>query len=216
MQFEKINNKGQAQLFNSKPLESLTKCNPWAIFILYLPIIAFLPIYTFKYEFFSAGRVVSLFVAGTFFWTFTEYILHRFAFHHDAISSWVRKLIYLFHGNHHEYPRDKERLLMPVVPSLFISSLFLFVFYLFVNCIPGIFVMSLRTSYENRRVDSNASIRLRQPPIKKRVSLPPFLCYCWFTINQRPFLKPFAPFTTSATCNKHWFIGNMVMQNIFF
>ena len=130
MQFEKINNKGQAQLFNSKPLESLTKCNPWAIFILYLPIIAFLPIYTFIYEFFSAGRVVTLFVAGIFFWTFTEYILHRFAFHHDAISSWVRKLIYLFHGNHHEYPRDKERLLMPVVPSLLISSLFLFVFYL--------------------------------------------------------------------------------------
>ncbi len=28
----------------------------------------------------------------------------------------------MLHGNHHEYPRDKERLFMPAVPSLIISS----------------------------------------------------------------------------------------------
>ena len=32
------------------------------------------------------------------------------------------KIIYLIHGNHHEYPRDRERLFMPPVPSLILAS----------------------------------------------------------------------------------------------
>ncbi|KAG4078439.1 hypothetical protein HA402_000414 [Bradysia odoriphaga] len=34
------------------------------------------------------------------------------------------------HGNHHEYPRDRQRLFMPPVPSLIISSFLFTVFYL--------------------------------------------------------------------------------------
>jgi sterol desaturase/sphingolipid hydroxylase (fatty acid hydroxylase superfamily) len=43
--------------------------------------------------------------------------------------------VYIIHGNHHEYPRDRERLFMPPAPSLILASvvfvLMYFVFHLF-------------------------------------------------------------------------------------
>ena len=36
----------------------------------------------------------------------------------------------MLHGNHHVYPRDRQRLFMPPVPSLLISSLILGIMYL--------------------------------------------------------------------------------------
>jgi sterol desaturase/sphingolipid hydroxylase (fatty acid hydroxylase superfamily) len=63
-----------------------------------------------------------VFLSGMFFWTFFEYMLHRFAFHFIAESEQAMKIVYIIHGNHHEYPRDRERLFMPPVPSLILSS----------------------------------------------------------------------------------------------
>jgi sterol desaturase/sphingolipid hydroxylase (fatty acid hydroxylase superfamily) len=57
-----------------------------------------------------------------FFWTLFEYLMHRFAFHYIAESKRAQKFIYIMHGNHHHYPRDKERLFMPPVPSLILAS----------------------------------------------------------------------------------------------
>ncbi len=36
------------------------------------------------------------------------------------------------HGNHHEFPRDKERLFMPPVPSIIVSSFIFLLVYTFV------------------------------------------------------------------------------------
>ena len=59
-----------------------------------------------------------------FSWTFFEYMMHRFIFHLSPKAQGRRSFIYVLHGNHHEYPRDKERLFMPPVPSLIIASIF--------------------------------------------------------------------------------------------
>ena len=69
------------------------------------------------------------FLLGMFFWTFFEYLIHRFAFHFLAESERAQKIIYVMHGNHHEYPRDKERLFMPPVPSLILSSIIFSIMY---------------------------------------------------------------------------------------
>ena len=129
MKFEKIHNKGQAQIFKSQYLEYLTKTHPLVIWGLYLPFIILLPYYAnYKFEF-SILRIGLLFFAGLFFWTFFEYIMHRFVFHWVSDSPRMRRVSYVMHGNHHEFPRDKQRLFMPPVPSLIISSLLFLIMY---------------------------------------------------------------------------------------
>lgn len=122
MKFEKINNKGQAQLFNNSYLEMLTKTHPLVIWGLYLPIAIGFQYYSYASLQNPAWKIALLFLAGMLFWTLFEYIMHRFVFHHVAESERAKKIIYILHGNHHHYPRDKERLFMPPVPSLILAS----------------------------------------------------------------------------------------------
>jgi len=130
MQFEKIHNKGQAQLFRNAYLEYLTKTHPLVIWGIYFPIIILLPYFSAKSFGFSFSKVSLIFLAGILFWSLTEYILHRFLFHHHPTSEKGKRINYVLHGNHHEYPRDKERLFMPAAPSLIIASAFFFTFYI--------------------------------------------------------------------------------------
>ena len=122
MKFEKIHNKGQAQLFKNQYLEYLTKTHPLVIWGLYVPIISFMLYYTNTVMQIDVLKVMLTFLCGIFFWTLFEYCIHRFAFHFVAESDRATKFVYIIHGNHHEYPRDKERLFMPPVPSLILSS----------------------------------------------------------------------------------------------
>ncbi|MBC7535571.1 MAG: sterol desaturase family protein [Ferruginibacter sp.] len=131
MELEKIHNKGQAQLFKNQYLEYLTKTHPLVIWGMYLPVLALLPYYSSNTLNFSVLSIFLLFIGGIFFWSLTEYILHRFAFHYQPESERGKKFNYIIHGNHHQYPRDKERLFMPAAPSLIIAfTLFLLMFFL--------------------------------------------------------------------------------------
>ena len=131
MKFEKIHNKGQARIFQSQYLEMLTKCHPLVIWGFYTPIIAYFFISWLYTNFdFTVGYMVMIFLAGMFFWTFFEYIMHRFVFHYIAHSRRAQRIVYVMHGNHHEYPRDKERLFMPPVPSLILASIIFSLLYL--------------------------------------------------------------------------------------
>lgn len=129
MEFEKIHNKGQARLFNNQYLEYLTKTHPLVIWSLYAPVMLLMPYYSLNTLEFSGLKVTMLIVTGIFFWTFFEYIMHRFIFHYIAESDRARRTIYVLHGNHHEYPRDKERLFMPAVPSLILASTIFMLMY---------------------------------------------------------------------------------------
>jgi sterol desaturase/sphingolipid hydroxylase (fatty acid hydroxylase superfamily) len=129
MHFEKIHNKGQAQLFRNQYLEMLTKTHPLVIWGMYLPVIIGLPLYASTKFYFTGVIIALVFAAGMFVWTFFEYVLHRFIFHLVAESVRGKRIIYILHGNHHEFPRDRERLFMPPLPSLIIASIFFFVWY---------------------------------------------------------------------------------------
>ena len=122
MKFDKIHNKGQAQLFGNRYAEMLTKTHPLVIWGLYIPVIIFLLYYSYMTCHFSISYIVLIFLSGMLFWTFFEYLMHRFIFHFVSDNPVAKKFIYVLHGNHHEYPRDKERLFMPPVPSLIIAS----------------------------------------------------------------------------------------------
>lgn len=130
MKFEKIHNKGQARLFKNQYLEFLTKTHPLVIWGMYIPILLFM-LYVSRLRLLISGVHIGLiFLAGMLFWSLFEYVIHRFVFHFFAERDRAKKMVYLIHGNHHEYPRDKDRLFMPAVPSLLISSsLFLLMFF---------------------------------------------------------------------------------------
>lgn len=121
MKFDKIHNKGQARLFRNAFLEMLTKANPIIIWSMYLPFIIGLPYYASNTIGFGGGKITLLFFGGMFFWTFFEYLAHRFLFHWIAESDRAQKVVYIMHGNHHHYPRDRERLFMPPVPSIILA-----------------------------------------------------------------------------------------------
>ncbi|MBC7902369.1 MAG: sterol desaturase family protein [Gemmatimonadaceae bacterium] len=130
MKFEKIKNKGQARLFESQYLEVLTKTHPAVIWGMYLPIIIGL-LYWARVKFhFTFGYMAMIFLGGMLFWTLFEYFFHRYVFHFVSENPKAKKISYIIHGNHHEYPRDQERLFMPPVPSLILASV-LFVIQFF-------------------------------------------------------------------------------------
>ncbi len=122
MKFDKIHNKGQAELFKNQYLEYLTKTHPLVIWGIYIPIIILMLYYSYMVVQMDWIQVGLVFFSGMFLWTLFEYMIHRFAFHFIAKSDIAMKIVYLIHGNHHEYPRDKERLFMPPVPSLVLAS----------------------------------------------------------------------------------------------
>ncbi len=130
MEFNKIYNKGQAQLFKNNYLEFLTKTHPLVIWGMYLPVLILLPYYSSTVLSFNTPTIILVVIIGIIFWTLTEYLLHRFAFHHHPQSERGKRINYILHGNHHEYPRDRERLFMPAAPSLIIASAFFAFFYL--------------------------------------------------------------------------------------
>ncbi len=130
MHFEKINNKGQAQLFKNPMLEALTKAHPLVIWGMYIPIMTFMLYYASENLHYSGLQIFSIWATGIFSWTITEYTLHRFVFHLTPKTERAKKFSYIIHGNHHHYPRDKQRLFMPPIPSLILASFFFSLQYL--------------------------------------------------------------------------------------
>ncbi|RYD54948.1 MAG: fatty acid hydroxylase [Sphingobacteriales bacterium] len=123
MHFEKIKNKGQARLFQSEYMEMMTKTHPLVIYSIYFPVIALMLYYGAAYKGLSIGNLTLLFAGGALFWSLFEYMMHRHLFHMIVEKPRARRMIYTLHGVHHEFPRDKERLFMPPVPSLIIATL---------------------------------------------------------------------------------------------
>ena len=123
MKFDKINNKGQAQLFENPYLEMLTKGHPAIIWGMYVPILSYILYYGYSYYQLEVAQLVALFFGAMLFWTLFEYFAHRYLFHWVTENSKLKRVVYIFHGNHHHYPRDKQRLFMPPVPSLLLASI---------------------------------------------------------------------------------------------
>jgi sterol desaturase/sphingolipid hydroxylase (fatty acid hydroxylase superfamily) len=80
---------------------------------------------------FTVVSTLALYLAGALFFTFIEYIAHRYLYHMGTANS-ARKarLQYVMHGIHHDHPRDKKRLALPPVVSVVMATLFMGLFRL--------------------------------------------------------------------------------------
>jgi sterol desaturase/sphingolipid hydroxylase (fatty acid hydroxylase superfamily) len=114
--------KGAIRLFNNPLLERLSKISPVTVLAIYLPVIMF-----FVWKSFAAGISFSVFIAvflyGLVSWTLFEYLFHRYVFHFTPHGNFQKRVSFLFHGVHHQYPNDKKRLVMPVALSSLIGIL---------------------------------------------------------------------------------------------
>ena len=126
-----ISNKDETvRMFRNNFLESLSHIHYTVPLYIFVPVIVYC---LYKAIFiFSLGAlsIVGFIVLGLCVWTLTEYVLHRFVFHWVAESERAKNIVYVLHGNHHHYPRDRERLFMPPVPSLIIASIVFSLMYL--------------------------------------------------------------------------------------
>ena len=133
-----VSNEDQTiRMFDSDILEFFSKVHFTVPLYIYLPVIGynlFLSIYTYSLP---AIDIFSYIIIGIAVWTFAEYMLHRFVFHFKAKSNFGKKLHFIFHGVHHDYPSDSRRLVMPPSVSIPLAVLF---YYLFKLIIGGIFV----------------------------------------------------------------------------
>jgi sterol desaturase/sphingolipid hydroxylase (fatty acid hydroxylase superfamily) len=114
-----------ARLFKSDFLEKFTHVH-WSV-----PILLYVPasIYFLTRPFEAVlGVGILLFLIGVLTWTFTEYMLHRFVFHYQPSTALGKRVHFLAHGVHHDYPNDSSRLVMPPSVSLPLAVLFYVLF----------------------------------------------------------------------------------------
>ena len=125
-----ISNKDECvPMFENSFLERFTRVHFTVPLFIYVPVILFClyrSIFVFNLSFLTMSGLI---VLGLFIWTFTEYILHRFVFHWELPGDLGRKIHFIFHGVHHDYPSDSKRLVMVPSVSIPLAALFYFMFY---------------------------------------------------------------------------------------
>ena len=112
------------RMFDSDFMEFFSRVHPLIPFILYLPVVGFMLWVALWRQGFPVFVVVGLFLLGILLWTLTEYLIHRYIFHYEPKTRVGKRLHYIIHGVHHDYPNDARRLVMP--PSVSVPLAFLF------------------------------------------------------------------------------------------
>ncbi len=112
-----VSNKDETiPLFKSPWLERMSHIHPATPAVVFLPVAGW-----FLWQGLQGASwlaVAGLVVAGLFIWTLTEYSLHRWVFHYQPTTDLGKKLHFLMHGVHHDYPQDHTRLVMPPPVSI--------------------------------------------------------------------------------------------------
>lgn len=122
------NSEESIRMFNNPLVEALSKVHFSVPLFIFIPLNSFLFYLGAKEGLLSIGSYILWIIAGLIVWTITEYVLHRFIFHYHPTSEFGKKIHFIFHGVHHDYPRDRLRLVMPPSVSIPLATLFFFLF----------------------------------------------------------------------------------------
>lgn len=117
-----MNSKSE-RLFKNNLLEALTHVHPIVPLLFWSPVVVFLLWLSLTANELTIMQVASMALPGLLVWTLTEYLLHRYLFHFPATSAFGKRLVYLFHGVHHDLPNDKTRLVMPPAGAVIVMSI---------------------------------------------------------------------------------------------
>lgn len=115
-------------MFESDFIEWFSRIHPATPFVAYVPLIGYMFFRTWARAT-PAVTVVALFLAGLLAWSLIEYVLHRYVFHWTGEQTWKKRVHFLLHGVHHDYPNDKDRLVMPLGASIPLAVVFYAIVY---------------------------------------------------------------------------------------
>ena len=117
------------QMFETPIIERFSRIHPATPFVFWLPVLAYLA-WRAAGNGVGLGLGVGLAFAGLVVWTLTEYFLHRYLFHYVGPKPWQRRMYFVLHGVHHDFPQDADRLVMPLGASVPLGSVFYVLFLL--------------------------------------------------------------------------------------
>jgi sterol desaturase/sphingolipid hydroxylase (fatty acid hydroxylase superfamily) len=113
-------------MFDTPWLNRLSRVHPAVVPLIFLPAITVL--FALALSSLSVGTALLWAVGGYFFWTLTEYWLHRIVFHFEPQKGIGAQLHWIIHGVHHDHPSDPMRLVMPPSVSVPLATLFILLF----------------------------------------------------------------------------------------
>lgn len=113
---------GTCRMFETPLLEFFSRIHPATPFLFWVPVLVYLVQGAVRGDVLGGAlhpaAFVGLVVAGALLWSLTEYLLHRFVFHAIGPRAWQRRFYFVAHGVHHDFPADKDRLVMPLGVSI--------------------------------------------------------------------------------------------------
>jgi sterol desaturase/sphingolipid hydroxylase (fatty acid hydroxylase superfamily) len=136
-----VSNKDESVvMFKSPVLDKMSRIH-WSVpLYLFVPVVLFFLYRSIFMLHIGALAICILFVAGVFAWTLMEYVLHRWFFHTPLPGELGKRVHFIIHGVHHDYPNDTHRLVM--VPSLSIPLAFI-VYFIFWALLGNVYVAPL-------------------------------------------------------------------------
>ncbi len=140
---------------------------------------------------------LSLFLVGAFFFSLVEYLVHRFFYHMDTDSPRKSRIQYVFHGVHHDHPRDKKRLALPPLMSALVAAMFVGIFRLVMGEAGIVFGGGFMTGYATYLL-AHYAIHVYNPPKN-------FLGLIWKHHNLHHFVGDTGAFGVSSPFWDHVF-----------
>jgi dihydroceramide fatty acyl 2-hydroxylase len=117
------------RMFENETLEKFSRIHPATPFVVWIPVVFFM-LYRSWGRDLAAYSIGATVLAGLLAWTLAEYVLHRWVFHWTNDAAWGKRLHFLLHGVHHDFPSDKDRLVMPLLTSVPMAVIFYSLFFL--------------------------------------------------------------------------------------
>lgn len=118
------------RMFKSDSMEFFSHVHPATPLVIFGPAIIYALYVAIWQRQLSSLTVAGFFLLGVFFWTLVEYVIHRYAFHHEPKTRIGKQFHFIVHGVHHDYPNDAKRLVMPPVVSIPLALVFYGLFFL--------------------------------------------------------------------------------------
>ncbi len=124
-----VSNKDETvRMFESDFMEFFSHVHPATPLVIYLPVVGYMLYRSSAHYDVTSATIGGLVLLGIFIWTFLEYTLHRWVFHYDPTTEWGKRIHFIVHGVHHDYPNDGTRLVMPPAVSIPLALFFYIIF----------------------------------------------------------------------------------------